>query len=188
VGTSVNQSSPKTLNWKAAHIGYRNPDVPVERVASEIWRAATNQPQGDLAKLLSAPIVARVGQLVTRAESALDASRATAIEIVRTKTSSLATDIARRAAVQAIRSPDRVAAYQQRLFAEATSYLVARDLPGFVGSARVRDITDSLKFKLAVANHVASVVEGIGAPRSLRPNIWKRHVQQVIKALQGKRK
>ena len=188
MGTSVNHASPKTLNWKAAHVGYRNAEVSVQRITSEIWRAATNQPHGDLATLLSAPIVAKLGQLASRAHDALDVSRSSSIEIVRTKSSSLAAEIARRAAVQATASPDRIGAYQRRLFAEATAYLVARDLPGFVGNKRLRDIAESVNFKVEVANHVASIVEDIGAPRSLRPAAWKRHVEHVVSALQGKQR
>lgn len=120
MGTSVNQSSPKTLNWDAVHAGYRSPSVPIARVASEIWRAATNQPHGNLAALLSSPIIARMGQLTAKSKSAVDVSRATALEIVRTKSSSLATSIARRAAIQAFGSRNRIDSYYQRLFAEAT--------------------------------------------------------------------
>lgn len=186
MGTSVNQSSPKTLNWDAVHAGYRNPGIPIARVASEIWRAATNQPHGNLAALLSAPIIAKVGQLTTKSKSPADVSRATAREIVRTKSSSLATSIARRAAIQAFGSRNRKDLYYQRLFAEATSYLMARDFPGFVGSERARNVADSMAFKAAVAEHVASRVKDIGSPQSLTPAAWRRHVSQVISALQGK--
>jgi hypothetical protein len=130
--------------------------------------------------------VAKVGQLAARAKNSLELSRAAAIEIVRTKSSSLASDIARRAAIQCMAAPDRVAAYHQRLFAEATSYLISRDFAGFVGSGRVRAVNESLEFKTAVANHVAGVVSEIGKPSSLAARGWEKHVQNVITALQGK--
>lgn len=186
MGTSVNQSSPKTLNWDAVHAGYRNPEVPVDRIASEVWRAATNQPLGDLESLLSAPIVARVGQLALRARNVSELTRAAASEIVRTKSSSLGADIARRAAVQCLVSRDRTAAYYQRLFAEATSYLVARDFPGFVGSGRARTVPESLQFRAAVEEHVAAVVNRVRGHRDLETRSWRKNVRDVIKALQGK--
>ena len=186
MGTSVNQSSPKTLNWDAVHAGYRNREVPVDRIASEVWRAATNQPVGDLANLLSAPIVAKVGQLAVRAKNVSDLTREATSEIVRTKSSSLAADIARRAAVQCMASRDRTPAYYQRLFAEATSYLVARDFPGFVGSGRVRTIPESLQFRAAVEEHVATVVNRVLGRRALETKSWRRNVREVIRALQGK--
>jgi hypothetical protein len=188
VGTSVNQRSPRTLGWQAVHATYRNHEIPIARVTSEVWRAATNQERGDLARLLSAPIVAKLGQLAARAHSRLDLSRAAATEIVRTKSSSLASEIARRAAIQCMSSRDRISAYNQRLFAEATSYLVSRDLPGFVGHGRVRTVTESLEFKSAVASHVARLVSEIGQPKSLAPKGWEKHVQHVITALQGKQR
>jgi hypothetical protein len=75
MGTSVNQSSPHTLNWKAAQAGYRDPSIPINRVTTEIWRAASNQPAGNLEQLLAHPIIAQIGALVERSSSSLDLSR-----------------------------------------------------------------------------------------------------------------
>jgi hypothetical protein len=188
MGTSVNQSSPKTLNWQSAQVCYRSADIPVDRVTAEVWRAATNQERGDLGKLLSGPIIPKLAQMAARAESRLQLSRDASLEIVATKSSSLATDIARRAAIQSLVSRDRVGEFCQRVFAEATSYLICRDFPGFVGGGRARTVSESMEFKGAVAEHVVRTVKGIGTPRSLTPKNWAKYTQKIITGLQGKRK
>lgn len=188
MGTSVNQSSPKTLNWQAVHASYRNSETPVDRVVTELWRAAANQPQGDLTRLLSAPIIARLGELAMSAKTSAQVARTSAIEIATTKAASLAADIARRAAVQCIGSSDRAAAYRERIFAEATNYLVSRDLPGFVGAGRAKSAVESIQFKAAVTNHVSEVTRSVAAPKTFAAKSWNRHVLEVVAALQGRKR
>jgi hypothetical protein len=184
MGTSVNQSSPRTLNWSAAHAGYRNASIPAARVAAEVWRAALNQERGNIAQLLAQPVVARLGALAFKAESAIDLSRKTAFELAQSKQSSLGTELSRRAAIQCLHARDRVGGFAAGVFAEATAYLVSRDLPGFVGSGRARTVADSLEFKAALINHVAGVARSVEAPRSLDdPSGWKRHVEVIIDRL-----
>jgi len=188
MGTSVNQRSPKTLSWQAVHAAYRNNEIPIARVTSEVWRAATNQDRGSLERLLAAPIVAKVGQLALKAKDPLELSRATALEIVKSKSSSLASDIARRAAIQSMSSSNRMSAYNERIFAEATSYLVSRDFPGFVGSGRAQTISESISFKAEVAKHVAQLVRDAGLPSSFAARGWGKYVRNIITTLQGKTK
>ena len=185
MGTSVNQPSPRTLNWTAAQAGYRDPAIPIERVASEIWRAALNQETGNIAQLIGQPVIASLGDLAARAQTAADVSRSTALAIARSKQSSLGTDIARRAAIQCIGSADRFAAYTERVFAEATAYLISRDLPGFVGMGRVRNVSDSMELKTAVVSHVTSVVRGVQRPTSPDPRSWSTFVNTVTQRLRG---
>ena len=185
MGTSVNQSSPRTLSWTAAQVGYRDAAIPIARVASEVWRAALNQESGNIAQLIAQPIVVRLGDLAVKAQSAADASRLTALEIVRSKQSSLATDIACRAAVQCIGATDRFATYTERVFAEATAYLVSRDLPGFVGSGRARTVADSMELKSALVSHVADVARGVDRPVSADARSWAQYVDAVVQRLRG---
>jgi hypothetical protein len=185
MGTSVNQSSPRTLRWSAAQAGYRSDQIPVPRVVTEVWRAALNQPTGDMAQLLSQPIVARLGVLASEAESAPSLSRDMARVLAETKKSTLGTEIARRAALQCIEARDRMSKYAERLLAEATAYLVCRDLPGFVGSGRTRTVADSMEFKKQIMNHVADVAGRARRPKTLTARSWARYVKRVMKLLQG---
>src|SRR5262245_35458224 len=132
MGTSVNQKSPATPNWTIAQQAYRDRSIPEERALREIWRAALNQPEGDLAAQLRNPAFARMAALIPSWSTAADASREAAQFVRDAKISSLAGDLARRAAVQTAADPAGNARFAQRLFAEATNYLVSRDLPGFI--------------------------------------------------------
>lgn len=187
MGTSVNQASPKTLNWQAVHAAFRNPETPVDRIVTEVWRAAANQPQGDLTQLLSAPIVAKLGELAIHAKTSAEVARTSAIEIVRTKAASLAADIARRAAVQSIGSADRATTYREKIFAEATNYLVSRDLPGFLGAGRTKNAAESIEFKTAVNSRASDIARSVTGPKTFSTKSWGRHVQEVVSALQGRK-
>ncbi len=185
MGTSVNQSSPRTLNWSAAQAGYRDATIPIARVASEVWRAALNQETGNIAQLIAQPIIARLGDVAVRAQSAADVSRETTRAIAQSKQSSLATDIARRAAVQSAGAKDRFATYTERIFAEATAYLVSRDLPGFVGSGRARTVADSTEFRAAIVSHVADLARAVERPSTMDARSWAKYVNTVVERLRG---
>src|SRR5262245_14720257 len=144
MGTSVSHGSPRTNNWLAAQATYRNDSFPIERVLQEVWRAATNQPEGDLAAQLSQPIIGRVREIAISGGSAVDVATAINRELSQSREPSLAAEIARRAAIQCVGAKDRAQTYNERLFAEASNYLVSRDLPGFVGTiGRNQNVTDS---------------------------------------------
>jgi hypothetical protein len=183
MGTSVNQRSGATANWAAAQAGYRG-NVPVERVVQEIWRAATNQPAGDLAQLLAQPIVARIGQIAAEGSNPAQVATAASREIAQTKQASLAADIAQRAAVQSVSSGDRVQAYGERLFAEACNYLLSRDLPGYVGGKnRNQTIADALQFKSSVLQSTSAAVSAAGRPDLSSGENWRGYVERVVDRL-----
>lgn len=189
MGTSVNQPSPKTINWRAAQATYRNADTPVERVLREMWRAATSQGGGNLANLLAQPIVARVREIVLRGGDATQVAMAASREIAESRQSSFAADIARRAAVQSVTAENRAQAYSERVFAEASNYLLSRDLPGYVGDVgRNKTVSDSFQFKRAVLEAAANVVRTVGPPPSNTPEAWHDHTTAVVDALKRRSK
>jgi hypothetical protein len=183
VGTSVNQRSAPSTNWAAAQAGYRS-EVSVERVVQEIWRAATNQREGDLSRLLAQPIVARLGQIALEGKKPADVGLAASREIARSKAASLAADIAQRAAVQCLTSENRAQAYGERLFAEACNYLLSRDLPGYVGGRnRNQTVGDLIAFKASVLRSTAQVVNALGSPDFSSEKNWRGYVDNVIDRL-----
>src|SRR5687768_9297794 len=105
MGTSVNQKSPTTPNWTIAQQAYRDRSIPEDRALREIWRAALNQPEGDLAGQLRNPAFARMAALVPTWSTAADASREAAQFVREAKISSLTADLARRAAMQTAGHP-----------------------------------------------------------------------------------
>jgi len=185
MGTSVNQASPRTLSWSAAQIGYRDASIPVARVTSEVWRAALNQESGNIAHLIAQPLVAHLGELAVSAQSGAEVSRVTAVAIAQSKQSSLATDIARRAAIQSVGATDRFATYTERVFAEATAYLVSRDLPGYVGIGRAMTVGDSMEFKAALMSHVAELARAVERPATADARSWAKYVDTVVQRLRG---
>ena len=188
MGTSVNQSSPRTLNWNAVQAGYRDKDVPIARLLTEIWRAASNQPSGNISELLARPVIASIGQLVAEAKTSEDLARKSAYVIAHSKESSLASDIARRAAIQSVVAPNPIGSFAERVFAEATAYLVSRDLPGFVGTGRAKNVADSLELKSAIVNRASEVARSVPVPKSLNAESWSHHVVTVLTTLSGRKR
>jgi hypothetical protein len=186
MGTSVNQSSPRTINWAAAQAGYRD-NVPIDRVVQEIWRAATNQPEGNLARLLADPIIARLGQIANEGSSAVQVAMATSLEVAHSKKASLAAAIAQRAATQCLASENRTKAYGERVFAEACNYLLSRDLPGYIGgNNRNATVGDALEFKHSVLSATISAAQDAGRPDVRSAASWRTYVQTVVSRLQGR--
>jgi hypothetical protein len=185
MGTSVNQSSPRTLSWRAAQAGYRDPNVSLDRIAAEVWRAASNQPFGNLEQLLSQPIIARIGALLGQSASSLELSRQSALTVVQSKHSSLATEIARRACVQAAGTKDWQRDFTAKLIGEATGYLVSRDLPGYVGLGRVHNIEETLSFKSSLSRYASDVATRVARPRQLNERNWADHIKKIVAQLRS---
>ena len=75
MGTSTNQSSPKTPNWRIANAVLGNPSTSPERQHQELWRAAIGD-QGDaLAEALGNPLLGNACALSTRSKSPSEAIR-----------------------------------------------------------------------------------------------------------------
>lgn len=189
MGTSVNQPSPNTINWKAAQVTYQDPNAPIERVLREIWRAATSQPEGNLAVLLAEPIVARLRDIVAAGGDASEIGMAATREIALSRQASLAADIAHRAAVQSASAENPAQAYSERLFAEASNYLLSRDLPGFVGNVgRNRTVAQSFEFKRTVLDAATRAVQQVPEPRSSTPDDWRAYTESVVHFLRSRRR
>jgi len=186
MGTSTNQGSPRTPNWRAAQLAYESRDIPLDRALQEIWRAATNQEEGNIAFGLSSPIVARCLEIVS-SEGSRDAALAKASSaIALSGEASLASTIAERAVALSFARGDRVTSFLASLFAEATNYLVSRDLPGFVGAGgRAENVSQALAFKSSLRQRAAEVVAGVRGPEPHGSRQWKTYVDRVIAQLRS---
>ena len=187
MGTSISHRSPSTPNWGAAAAGYICAEIGVDRVVQEVWRAAINQPSGNLGIDLSAPIVSQCLQIAVHASTAHEASEETTRAIAFSGQASVAADLAHRAVVSTSRATgERVSAFVCALFSGATEYLVSRDLPGYVGfGERLKNVSDALAFKSHVRRHVESIVKAIPKPEGLDkdPGVWQTHVKNVLSSL-----
>lgn len=190
MGTSISHRSPSTSNWRAATTAYKSPEVGIERATQEIWRAATNQPMGNLVTDLGTPIVARCLQLTIETSSSEDAVREAGKEIALSGQASLAADIAQRAIVQSYRQPQALSnGFVKSLFSEAVNYLVSRDLSGYVGnSERIRNVTDSIDFKKQTREQVESIVDTVHLPEGVERDAdkWQTYVSKVVSRLAAK--
>jgi hypothetical protein len=185
VGTSFSDPSPRTLLWRAVQAGYRDPAVGVPRVVRELWRAAQGEVDANWRTLLSAPLVAACLRIAMTADNPTRAASLASREIARSRQSSLAAEIARRAVVQSFGSADRASRFAEAVFGEASAYLVSRDLAGFVGrNTRNRTVGDAIAFKQQIRRHVADVVRGSNPPQAgVTADRWAQFVGTAVDRL-----
>jgi len=191
MGTSVSHHSPDTHNWRAVAASYLSENVPVDRISQEVWRAATNQPFGNLPLSLADPIIARCLGTAIVSSSPQEAIRNVSRLIAESGEASLATDIARRAAIASFAEPgNRRMNFVRALFSEAVDYLVSRDLSGYVGKGdRIKDVSSSITFKAHIKKQVESIIDSNPAPENIEASSdkWKTYVISQIQNLTKRR-
>jgi hypothetical protein len=190
VGTSISHPSPNTPGWKAASETYLSKAFPLERVIQEVWRAATNQPSGNLKEDLSKPIISQCLKCVLSASSAQEVYHNVSRTIAYSGSSNLATDIAKIAAVNSLlRIGDRTSNFVKLLFSESIDYLISRDIPGMVGNGdRLRNVTDSIELKKSVKEKSERIIGEHLVPKGIEenPQRWKDYVEEMVLYLSGK--
>ena len=183
MGTSVSQRSPSTLNWHLVEIGYTREEIPTERLTQEIWRAAQNQPEGNLFSDLAEPIIAQCVGIVSQANSRTEAIRQIREAVIQSGQTSLAVEIAQRATTLAFQSAgDRTSSFVESLFAEAGNYLVSRDIPGFVGLGRLSNVSDALELKNNIRSNIIRRITEIPTPAGSISDtgVWREHVNRIV--------
>lgn len=189
MGTSTNQRSPRTPNWKAVEAAYTHPGTTAQRTSQEIWRAAANEPDRGLISTLSSPIIAQCLDVVQNSRSATDAAQKVRRLLVLSGQASLAGEIAQRASIIAHETAgNRTNAFVRSLFSEASNYLVSRDLPGFVGlTDKVRTVNNAISLKASIIQEVSSNVDSVPKPsgKLSNPKIWQKFVNSVVDHLTG---
>jgi hypothetical protein len=188
MGSSVNQRSSPTPNWRAASAAYTAPNIPIERIAQEVWHAAKNQPGENLPLLLRAGIIATCAETVASSNSPQQALATIRRQIALSGQASIAGDVAQRAVAGFQPTGDRLTAFAERLFFEASNYLVSRDLPGFVGSSpRIPNVSAAARLKSEVCNHVAAIVRSLPCPPEAVSSApaWGTYVDKVVNTLSG---
>ncbi len=189
MGTSTNQRSPRTPNWKTVETAYTHPAITIQRAAQEIWRAAAKEVDGGLAGSLGSPLIAQCLETVQTSRSATDAAQKVRRLLALSGQTSLAGEIAQRAVVLAHEAKgDRTNAFVRSLFSEASNYLISRDLPGFVGLAdRVRTVQNATVLKSSLIQEVSSNVDLVPKPsgKLSNPRTWQKFATNVIDHLSG---
>jgi len=187
MGTSMNQRSPRTTNWRAVETAYQTPDITVQRTVQEIWRASANDDKG-LANNLGTPIIAQCIDVVRNAQSANDAVQQVNRLIAISGQASLAADIAQRAAVLSFGEDDKTRSFVRSVFAEASNYLISRDIPGYVGvGGKLNTVQDATSLKISIMREVASKVDSVPfSSRNIsKPKTWNAFVNNIVNILIG---
>ena len=183
MGTSSNQPSPKTPNWRLANAVLGNPSASPERQHQELWRAAIGD-QGDaLAEALGNPLLANACTLSTRSKSPSEAIRRFEQSLLDSHNASLILDLGKRALVRTVAAKKGAAEFASELFAETVSYYASRDLPSFVGAkGRIPTTSDAIELKNQIRNHARKTARMF--PVKTDPKGWKTYVSKVLDALQ----
>lgn len=183
MGTSTSQGSPRNVNWGAVNAAYRSTAIPIDRVVQELWRAARSDTAANWQHLLGETSVRLCLRAALESQTPEEAIKTASHEIAKERVSSLAAEIAKRAAVKSFVQGDRATAFAQALFTEVTRYLVSRDLAGLVGlSSRTRTTSDTIAFKDKVLQQVAVTVREVGA-RGVTLRNWESFLKNVVDRL-----
>lgn len=183
MGTSSNQASPGTPNWRIAKSVLGRSNVPPERQSQEVWRAAVGDRGEALANSLSNPLLIEACQIAETASSPAEASRSFEGVILREHAADLTLDLARRALVRAVAASKGAEGFAGELFAEIASYYISRDLPSFVGAPdRVQSTSEAIQLK----DTIRSIARSASARERIQtdPQGWRRFVERVLTNLQ----
>lgn len=183
MGTSVNQPSPGTPNWRLARALLGRPDAPPIDQVGELWRAATADRARALQAELADPLLARAAEIAaTHSGDPQAALEQYDRHVHESHSRNFALEFGRRALARATLKATGAAGFAAELFSEATSYYVARDLPGFVGSPnRVQNARDALELKAKLQTATRDIASS--ADVSVEPRAWARHVDDAIQRL-----
>jgi hypothetical protein len=184
MGTSVNQRSPSNDTWNLVQEVYRDPNIGTDEALREIWRAASNTREVNLAALLANPAIGSLAALAVSAVSPSQAYQATTQYISDNKLASLASDIAKRAILQSAGTDNPTGLYFERLFAEATNYLVSRDLPGHITpGGKFENVAAARRFTHAITDAAADAVRRTPTPPTMDGDNWRSFVRAVVSTL-----
>jgi hypothetical protein len=184
MGTSVNQPSPPTTGWTAVAAGYVHNQIPPERVATEIWRAAQSEP--GFVDALASPVLFECYSSMRAATTMVDAIDALNVAVLRSGNNSVVVEFAKRAAPLAFSTTDPAhLSWRTTLFSQLTDYFVSRDAPGYVGpNGRFETVTELATFKKTLKQHVATAIRSLTAdPKT--PKQWADFVQTALKKVAG---
>lgn len=180
MGTSTSQRSPSTTNWSIVGSVLGRPDVPLERQAAELWRAASSDPQVRLAERLSSEVLVAASHLAESRDAPAVVGESYDRLVAETKAADVFSDIGRRALVRAVIGGGGVERFAQELFAETASYYVSRDLASYVAApGRVASTEAAIALKRAIIIHTKQAVAA--RPHlDVTPRVWSQHVAGAI--------
>jgi len=187
VGTSKSVGSPKTLSWQTVASAYLSENQSPDRIAQLIWRASSGDASTDIAQFLGHPAPIACLKAALEYSNPAAASAAAAQIIAQQRLAGISADLSRRALVQAFASSDRIKGFVTSLFAEATNYLVARDISPLLGhSPRLAYLSHTRTLKEKIVESVRACVASQRLPETI-PNhaSWRRLVDGITRRLRN---
>lgn len=183
MGTSVSQRSPNTGGWRAVSACYTAETIPVDRTATEIWRAAAKQ-DNSLTEQLGSRTVAACVDAAHRNPSLESATR-TIEEVSRAKQNTVVGEFAKRMLMVKASGGAPADTPAAALFRQLTDYYVSRDIPGFVGADfRCKTVSELRHFKQQIADAVSAKVKAIERQERLSTTSWTDAYRVVLQKLQ----
>jgi hypothetical protein len=183
MGTSSNQSSPRTPNWRLAHAVLGRPDVDAPTQSQELWRAAQGDQGEALLDGLGSSLLAAACNAAAKAENPSQAMRTFEQSLIEQKAAGIFLDLGMRALAKSVAAKTGEVGFASELFAEATAYYASRDLPSFVAAAgRLSTTSDSIQLKdrlRSIAREAA-----LNVPLKTDPKGWRAYVSKVLRSLQ----
>lgn len=187
MGTSKNVRSPDIPPWKPFLAVIGRLDIPVERQARELWRAAYADRGPRLEDDFSQKTLAVACGLAATSRNVQAALREYDAANQREHQAGLGIEIGRRALARAVARGTGAAGFAKDFFADASSYYTSRDLPSFVGVAgRVKNTSSAIELKNAIIGATREQVSKMGMPRSGTEG-WASFVKSALMVLRGAR-
>ena len=189
MGTSVNQRSPDTPPWVLAQDAYTDATLTIDAALREVWRAASNDTETNLSSFLAQSELRSFVELAARVATPSEAFQETSRFIADQKIASLSADIARRAVIQSAGADNPRQHFIERLFAEATNYLVSRDLPGHIRpGGKIQNVTDARRFTREMMETAVDAVRRTPAPQTFEGEGWPIYIRSVVQTIRRRRR
>jgi preprotein translocase subunit SecA len=183
MGTSRNERSPSTPNWKPALAVLGIPDVGAERQNLELWRAAYSESGALLERSLSSPLLIQACRLISQELPVRTAVKRFDSAARKERQTTFIVDLARRAFVRSSAKKESVSEFVGETFAEIVTYYASRDLPSYIGApGRLANISDSVSLKQNLQDVTKAKVRSAGRPET-NAAAWKTYVARVLATL-----
>lgn len=187
MGTSTNQRSPDRPTWRLAQALIGRTTVSPDDQARELWRAASLDPETNIAARLAHPILANACVSAATASTPSEAVRSYDSQLNETRAAGLVFDLARRALSRSVSERGGSEGFARELFAETVAYYASRDLPSYVGKrGRVATAREVIDLKRQIQHHVRELVRSQPLP-TISKESWSRYVARTVDRLTRKK-
>lgn len=188
MGTSSNQRSPDTPNWRLARALIGNDSAPVERQSGELWRAATSDHDAGLLEFLCSPRTFAAATLTQVAATPRDAANSF-FEIVKGSGNAPFLDAAAsRALLRTVAKKGDARQFAGELLSEAVAYYASRELPSYLGRAgRVKSASGSIELKAKLGEIACNACAAVEGRPARDAESWASFMRSAIKRLIARR-